>query len=132
MSLTVPRHVLEMAERGEVPLVDFWHVVQNSLPYFVRRVEELVAELMIGEMVAIVNHAPSSIEEFGQLLRGFASDPIRRAAEEWFGITLRFVNCHKTLAAWADDQSKETIAKLKEQTSVESQLLNQDPKLVNC
>lgn len=133
MSLMVPPHVLEMAERDEEmsPAV-FWCVVQESLPYFVKRVKELVANLKAGETIARTNHAPANTEEFGQLLRGFASTPIKRAAERQFGIDLEFVNCHMTLAKWTNDQSAETISRMDALTSTRSQLLNQSPELVNC
>jgi hypothetical protein len=128
MSLTVRPEVVARAERGELSAEAFIDVVRTSLPYFYERVERLAHGVASGG-VAVVNDTPSTDAEWGELLRGFASDPIRAAMEEHFGVRLGFRNCCFTAATRLDD---EPGADWRELFTATAQVLAQDPSLLNC
>jgi hypothetical protein len=128
MSLTVTPEVLAQAERGELPLPAFVDVVRTSLPYFYERVEHLAERLGAGR-VAVDDDTPTTDAEWGQLLRGFASDPIRQAMEQHFGVRLGFRNCCFTAAT---RPGSETDGRWTALFTPRAQILAQSPSLVNC
>jgi hypothetical protein len=128
MSLTVPPGLLEQASRGEVDDDAFLDCVRTSLPYAWDVITCLVTELQAAGGEFTDNQVPPPDEQArGQLLRLMASDAMRAAIEQRYGVKLAFQNCHRAAVfrPGAD-------AALAEFTSPTAQLLNQKPELVDC
>lgn len=129
MSLTVSPALLEQARRGDVSQSDFLTCIKDSLPYAWQLIEELAGKLKRSEASFVDNQTPPPSEQArGQLLRVLASDAMRTALEDHFGVKLAFQNCHRVALFQRDqlDQSYEAFI------SPRSQLLNQSPELVDC
>jgi hypothetical protein len=129
MSLTVSPALLEQAQRGDVSQSDFLTCIKESLPYAWQLIEELAGKLKQSEASFVDNQTPPPSEQArGQLLRVLASDAMRAALEDYFGVKLAFQNCHRVALFQRDqlDQSYEAFI------SPRSQLLNQSPELVDC
>ena len=129
MSLTVSPALLEQAQRGDVSQSDFLTCIKESLPYAWQLIEELAGKLKQNEACFVDNQTPPPSEQArGQLLRVLASDAMRTALEDYFGVKLAFQNCHRVALFQRDrlDQSYEAFI------SPRSQLLNQSPELVDC
>jgi hypothetical protein len=77
------------------------------------------------------NHAvaPPSEKARAQLLRMMGGDAIRGAVERYFGIKLAFQNCHNVGAFRPDKLDSPAYQDF---ISIESQILNQTPELVDC
>jgi hypothetical protein len=71
---------------------------------------------------------PPSEHTRGQLLRVLASDAMRDALENHFGVKLAFQNCHR-VALFRHNELGQTY---EEFISPRSQILNQKPELVDC
>ena len=128
MSLTVPADLLDRARHGEVDDAAFIDCIRGSLPYAWGVISGLVADLDAGEAEFADNRVPPPGEGArGQLLRLMASDAMRAAVERHYGVRLAFQNCHR--AAVFRPDAAEAYAEF---TSVRSQILNQQPELVNC
>ena len=135
MSLDVAPALLAQAEQGEVDQAEFVACVRDSLPYAWEVVSTLAAELERGARPFADNQTPPPSEHArGQLLRALASDAIRGALEQHFGVTLAFQNCHRAAAfpAGARDGVSRSADRYREFTSVKAQLLNQSPELRDC
>jgi hypothetical protein len=128
MSLTVTPDVLDQAERGELSQEAFVEVVRTSLPYFHKRVE-LLARGVEAHGLTTNDDTPTTQAEWGQLLRGFASDPIRTAMEQHFGIKLGFRNC---CFAAATRPEGEKAAEWRDLFTQQAQILAQSPELMDC
>jgi hypothetical protein len=127
MSLTVPADLLEQAQRGEVDDEAFLDCVRSSLPYAWSVISGLIADLDAGDAQFADNQLPPPDEAArAQLLRLMASDAMRAAVERHYGVRLAFQNCHRAAVF------RPGAAALAEFTSARSQLLNQNPELVNC
>jgi hypothetical protein len=130
MSLNVPTALLDRAEAGEVPEVEFVDCVRQSLPYAWSVVSQVAADLNAagGEFA---DHAvpPPSEAERGQLLRALASDAIRGGLERHFGVKLAFQNCHRVAAF---RPAAVGGARYRAFISPRGQLLNQSPQLRDC
>jgi hypothetical protein len=88
----------------------------------------LIADLDAGDAQFADNQLPPPDEAArGQLLRLMASDAMRAAVERHYGVRLAFQNCHRAAVFRPG-----AAAALAEFTSARSQLLNQNPELVNC
>jgi hypothetical protein len=129
MSLTVPSTLLEQAQTGEIQQSDFLACIKDSLPYAWQLVEKLAGRLQHSDASFVDNQTPPPDEQArGQLLRMLASDAMRGAIEEHFGVKLAFQNCHR-VALFRKDGLDSTY---KEFISPRSQILNQKPELVDC
>jgi hypothetical protein len=128
MSLTVTPDVLDQAERGELSPEAFVEVVRTSLPYFYARIE-LLTRGVEAHGLTTNDDTPTTQPEWGQLLRGFASDPIRSAMEQHFGVKLGFRNC---CFAAATKPGGETASEWRELFTQRAQILAQSPELVDC
>ena|SRR5689334_7900759 len=129
MSLTVSPTLLEQARQGDVSQSDFLTCIKESLPYAWRLIEDLAGKLKQSEASFVDNQTPPPNEHArGQLLRVLASDAMRTALEDYFGVKLAFQNCHCVALFQKDrlDHTYETFI------SPRSQLLNQSPELVDC
>jgi hypothetical protein len=129
MSLTVSPAFLEQARQGDVSQSDFLACIRDSLPYAWQLIEDLAGRLRQSEASFVDNQTPPPSEQArGQLLRVLASDAMRGALEDYFGVKLAFQNCHRVALFQKDqlDQSYEAFI------SPRSQLLNQSPELVDC
>jgi len=129
MSLTVSAELLEQAQAGEVQQSDFLACIQSSLPYAWQLIEGLAGRLAQSAGSFVDNQTPPPDEQArGQLLRVLASDAMRGAIEEHFGVKLAFQNCHRVALFRNNqlDQSYQTFI------SPRSQILNQSPELVDC
>lgn len=130
MSLSVPAHLLEDARRGRVLDHDFVDCVHTSLPYAYATVARLTARLADSDRPFVDNEeAPPDEAARGQLLRAMSSDAIRGALERHFNVVLAFQNCHRVAVF---PPRARTSPEYRDFTSVESQVLNQRPDLVNC
>ena len=128
MSLAVPADLLEQAQHGEVDDTAFLACVRDSLPYAWDVVTGLVKELESGDSEFADNEVPPPDEATrGQLLRLMASDAMRGAIEQHYGVRLAFQNCHRAAVF-----RPAATAALAQFTSARAQLLNQRPELVNC
>ena len=129
MSLNVSVHLIEQAKTGKVDEADFVATIRDSLPYAWGIVEGLAETLARGEEWA--NHAvpPPSEKERAQLLRMMGGDAIRGAVERHLGIKLAFQNCHNVAAFHPD---KLDSSAYQEFISIQSQILNQTPELIDC
>jgi hypothetical protein len=130
VSLSVPSTLQDQARRGAVEPADFVAVVRDSLPYAYGLVAGLAGELGRDERELVDNLVPPPDEEArGQLLRALASDAIRGALEDHFGVRLAFQNCHRVAVF---RPGAEATAAYRTFTSIRAQVLNQHPELVNC
>jgi hypothetical protein len=130
MSLTVPPELVAAAEHGHVDDAAFLACVRESLPYAYSLVERLAGELPAGKRDFADNKLPPPDEQArGQLLRALASNAIRGALERRFGVVLAFQNCHR-LAAFRPEMVGG--AQYRRFVSIEGQVLNQEPGLVDC
>ncbi|HTK09713.1 MAG TPA: SCO5389 family protein, partial [Ktedonobacteraceae bacterium] len=114
---------------GEVQQSDFLACIQSSLPYAWQLIEGLAGRLAQSAGSFVDNQTPPPDEQArGQLLRVLASDAMRGAIEEHFGVKLAFQNCHRVALFRNNqlDQSYQTFI------SPRSQILNQSPELVDC
>ncbi len=129
MSLTVSPSLLEGARRGEIQQSDFLACIKTSLPYAWHLIEDLAERLTQSQACFVDNLLPPPDEQArGQLLRVLASDAMRGAIEEHFGVKLAFQNCHR-VALFRRDSLDQTY---QEFISPRSQILNQKPELVDC
>ncbi len=128
MSLTVSPQLLQQAQRGEIDDATFVDCVRTSLPYAWGVVSGLIDGLRAGDAEFTDNQTPPPDEASrGQLLRMMASDAMRSAIERHFDVRLAFQNCHR-IAAFrhgADGAYREFV-------TARSQILNQEPVLVDC
>jgi hypothetical protein len=128
MSLAVPPDLLEQAQRGEVEDAAFLDCVRTSLPYAWDVITGLITDLEASGGEFADNQVPPPDEQArGQLLRLMASDSMRAAIEQHYGVKLAFQNCHRAAAFRPD-----AATALADFTSSRSQLLNQKPELVDC
>jgi hypothetical protein len=129
MSLTVPATLIEQAQEGEISTNDFLQCIKESLPYAWQLLEGLANRLAATDERFVDNQVPPPSEQArGQLLRVLASDSMRRALEQHFGVKLAFQNCHR-VALFKTDRLGATY---EEFISPRSQILNQKPELVDC
>jgi NucS shadow ORF len=130
MSLSVPVEVQERAERGIVEPAEFVAVVRDSLPWAYGLVASLAGQLSTTDREFVDNLVePPDEQARGQLLRALASDAIRGALEDHFGVRLAFQNCHRVAVFRPGAETTPTYAVF---TSPRAQLLNQRPELVSC
>ncbi|KAB8334379.1 hypothetical protein SD80_008265 [Scytonema tolypothrichoides VB-61278] len=129
MSLNVSVHLIEQAKAGQVNEADFVASIRESLPYAWSVVEGLAERLARGEEWANHAVAPPSEKERAQLLRMMGGDAIRGAVERYFGIKLAFQNCH---SVGVFHPNRLDSAAYQDFISIESQILNQTPELVDC
>lgn len=130
MSLTVSPTLLKQAQQGAVSQDDFLACIKDSLPYAWNLIEGLASTLKQSGTSFVDNQTPPPSEQArGQLLRVLASDAMRTALENHFGVKLAFQNCHR-VALFQRDQLDQ--AGYEEFISPRSQLLNQSPELVDC
>lgn len=129
MSLNVGVHLIEQAQTGRVNEVDFVNTIKESLPYAWNIVEELAERIVRGEEWA--NHcvAPPTEKHRAQLLRMIGGDAIRGAVERHFGIKLAFQNCHNVGVFRPENLDSSAYLDF---ISVERQILNQTPELIDC
>jgi len=130
MSLTVPATMIEQAERGRITERDFVAVVRESLTRAWAIVEGLADRLRVDSSeLEAYGSGPMDDETRGQLLRMLAGTAIRRAVERHFGVQLLFQNCHNVaVVADGEELSPAAVAF----TSIESQVLNQQPQYQAC
>jgi hypothetical protein len=130
MSLDVSAELLAQAEIGEVDPAAFLDTVRTSLPYAYTMVQNLAADLAAGDRPFADNQIPPATEvERGQLLRALASNSIRGALEDRFGVSLAFQNCHRLAVFPAGAHATDAYRRF---TSQRAQLLNQSPTLRDC
>jgi hypothetical protein len=132
MSLDVSPQLLAQAQSGPVDPAAFLDAVRTSLPYAYALVESLAKRLHAsdGALAFLDNQTPPPSEAArGQLLRALASDAIRGALEDHFGVTLAFQNCHRVAVFPRETQHATTY---RDFTSQRSQILNQSPELRDC
>jgi hypothetical protein len=128
MSLAVPADLLDQAYRGEVDEAAFLDCIRTSLPYAWAVITGLITDLGADGAEFADNQVPPPDEQArGQLLRLMASDAMRSAIERRYDVRLAFQNCHRA----AVFRPGATVA-LGEFVSARSQLLNQNPSLVDC
>ncbi|MEV5706151.1 SCO5389 family protein [Actinoallomurus sp. NPDC052274] len=128
MSLTVSPQLLQDAQRGDVDDAAFVDCIRTSLPYGWQVVTGLVEELRDSDGEFADNKTPPPDETArGQLLRMMASDAMRAALENHFGVRLAFQNCHRVAVfrPGADRAYRQFI-------TARAQILNQEPELVDC
>jgi hypothetical protein len=129
MSLNVPPALIEQAQEGEIRQEDFLACIKDSLPYAWQLIEGLATRLQQSNTAFVDNQVPPPSEQArGQLLRVLASDAMRNALENHFGVKLAFQNCHR-VALFHQDELGQTY---QEFISPRSQILNQKPELVDC
>jgi len=132
MSLDVSPQLLAQAEAGPVDPAGFIDTVRTSLPYAYELIASLAKDLDAGDAsrpFADNQSPPPSEVERGQLLRALASDAIRGALEEHFGVRVAFQNCHR-VAVFRPGPASDRVHG--EFTSLRSQILNQSPELRDC
>ena len=130
MSLTVPAEMIERAQRGRIDERDFVTVVRESLPRAWRIVAGLAARREENDTVLeAYGSGPMDDQTRGELLRMLAGTAIRQTVERHFGVELVFQNCHN-VAVVAPGQ--EDSAEVERFTSIESQILNQQPEYQFC
>jgi len=101
MSLDVSPELLAQAQAGAVHPAAFLDTVRTCLPYAYDLVASLAKDLEAsgGALPFADNQTPPPTETArGQLLRALASDTIRSAFEDHFGIQPAFQNCHRVAA----------------------------------
>jgi hypothetical protein len=130
MSLRVEPDLLRRAEQGPVTPGELADCVRTSLPYAYRMIADLAGRLEGTAADFVDNQTPPPDEQArGQLLRAMASDAIRGALEERFGVKLAFQNCHR-VAAFRPERAGGR--RHREFVSARGQILNQHPELVDC
>jgi hypothetical protein len=130
MSLKVPPALLDRAREGEVAPEEFVATVRDSLPWAWATVAELAADLHADTAEYAEHRTPPPTEQaWGEMFRAMASDSIRGALEEHFGVRLAFQNCCRIAAFRPDAVGGATYQQF---VSPRAQLLNQSPELVNC
>ncbi len=129
MSLNVSVHLIDQAKAGKVNEAEFVDSIRESLPYAWGIVENLAERLIRGEEWANHSVAPPTEKHRAQLLRMMGGDAIRGTVERHFGIKLAFQNCHNVAAF--HQQNLDSRAYL-DFISIQSQILNQTPELVDC
>ena len=130
MSLRVAPELLRQAERGPVSSAELADCVRTSLPYAYGLIAGLVGRLRDGTAEFVDNQTPPPDERArGQLLRAMASDAIRGALEAHFGVKLAFQNCHRVAVFRPELADGEEYLGF---VSARSQILNQQPELVDC
>lgn len=129
MSLDVPTHVLDAAERRELGDAEFVAVVRDSLPYAWEVISAAAADRAPGRPFGEHEVPPPSEQARGQLLRALASTAIRGALERHFGVVLAFQNCHR-VAAFAPSAVDGPV--YREFISPRGQVLNQSPERRDC
>jgi hypothetical protein len=128
MSLTVSPQLLDQAQRGDIDDAAFVECVRTSLPYAWQVVSGLADRLSRAGGDFADNEVPPPDEEArGQLLRMMASDAMRAAMENHFGVRLAFQNCHRA-AAFRPGAEQAYL----EFVTPRAQILNQKPELVDC
>ncbi|MQA11388.1 MAG: hypothetical protein GEU98_23125 [Pseudonocardiaceae bacterium] len=128
MSLTVSPELMEQAEQGKVDDAAFIDCIRTSLPYAWSVISRLADDLRDhGGEFADNRITPPDESAWGQLFRMMASDAIRGALEQHFGVRLAFQNCCRAAVFRRD--AEEAYAAF---TTPESQILNQTPELLNC
>jgi hypothetical protein len=128
MSLAVSPDLLEQARRGEVDDTAFTDCIAASLPYAWQVISGLIEDLHASGSDFADNRVPPPDEAArGQLLRLMASDAMRGAIERRYGVRLAFQNCHR--AAVFRPEASAARAGF---TSPRSQILNQQPELIDC
>ena len=128
MSLAVPADLLEQAHQGEVDDAAFLGCIRTSLPYAWDVISGLIADLAASGGEFVDNQVPPPDEAArGQLLRMMASDSMRAAIEQYYGVKIAFQNCHR--AAVFQPGAAGALADF---TSARSQILNQRPEFVDC
>lgn len=129
MSLTVSSTLLEQAQAGTMQQSDFLACIKDSLPYAWQLFEALATRLNRSDASFVDNQAAAPDEQArGQLLRVLASDAMRGAVENHFGVKVAFQNCHR-VALFRKGRLDRTY---EEFISPRSQILNQKPELVDC
>ena len=129
MSLTVSSTLLEQAQAGTMQQSDFLACIKDSLPYAWQLFEDLATRLNRSDASFVDNQVPPPDEQArGQLLRVLASDAMRGAVENHFGVKVAFQNCHR-VALFRKGRLDRTY---EEFISPRSQILNQKPELVDC
>ncbi|GCF08726.1 SCO5389 family protein [Dictyobacter arantiisoli] len=129
MSLDVSPSLLKQAENRTMQTEDFLQCIRESLPYAWELVEHLAARLQQGNVSFVDNQIPPPNEQArGQLLRMLASDAMRHAVEQHYGVKLAFQNCHR-LALFPQDKLGTAY---QEFITPRSQILNQSPELRDC
>ena len=129
MSLDVSPTLLEQAQAGEIRSSDFLQCIKESLPYAWELIEGLANRLKQSDEVFVDNQVPPPNEQArGQLLRVLASDAMRNALEQYYGVKLAFQNCHR-VALFRKDQLGVIY---QEFITPRSQILNQSPELRDC
>jgi hypothetical protein len=129
MSLNVSTNLIEQAKTGTINEADFVNTIRESLPYAWGIVEGLAERLARGEEWANHAVAPPSEQARAQLLRMIGGDAIRGAVERHLNIKLAFQNCHNVGAFRPDGLNSPAYQDF---ISVQSQILNQTPELVDC
>lgn len=128
MSLTVSPQLLQQAQHGDVDDATFVDCIRDSLPYAWRVVTGLIDDLHVSGAEFADNQTPPPDETArGQLLRMMASDAMRSALEQHFGVRMAFQNCHRVAAfrPGADRAYDDFV-------TARAQILNQKPELVDC
>ena len=129
MSLDVSPTLLEQAQAGEIRSSDFLQCIKESLPYAWELIEGLANRLKQSDEVFVDNQvSPPNEQARGQLLRVLASDAMRNALEQYYGVKLAFQNCHR-VALFRKDQLGVIY---QEFITPRSQILNQSPELRDC
>ena len=129
MSLDVSPTLLEQAQAGEIRSSDFLQCIKESLPYARELIEGLANRLKQSDEVFVDNQvSPPNEQARGQLLRVLASDAMRNALEQYYGVKLAFQNCHR-VALFRKDQLGVIY---QEFITPRSQILNQSPELRDC
>jgi hypothetical protein len=131
MSLQVPQELISRVGAGmAVTRDEFIHVVESSLPLAWSVFVSLAERKRTGEP-GVVMHAPEFMEDAqrGQLLRALASNPIRSAINEHFGMVFAFQNCHITAVFLPEEVESEMYRRF---TSREAQIAAQSPGMVHC
>ncbi|GCE30685.1 hypothetical protein KDA_61690 [Dictyobacter alpinus] len=129
MSLDVSPALLEQAQVGDIRTNDFLKCIEESLPYAWKLIEGLALRLKQGEAAFVDNQVPPPNEQArGQLLRLLASDAMRNAVEQYYGVRLAFQNCHR-VALFPQEALGEEYTDF---ITPRSQILNQSPELRDC
>jgi hypothetical protein len=129
MSLNVSTELIEQAQTGKLDQRDFLACIQESLPYAWRLIESLADRMRARGLAFVDNQVPPPNEQArGQLLRVLASDAMRNALEQHYGVKLAFQNCHR-VALFEKDQLGSSYDEF---ISPRSQVLNQTPELRDC
>lgn len=128
MSLTVSPNLVRQAQQGDVDDAEFVACIRDSLPYAWTVVTGLIDDLHAGGGEFADNQTPPPDEAArGQLLRMMASDAMRSAMEQHFGVRLAFQNCHRAAAFRPEAENA-----YRDFVTARSQILNQKPELVDC